>query len=146
LGWEGQWDCGGLGGAWESQGLPMVPLGLWDGKDNGTLVALVGHGNPKDFPWSAWDWDGKDSGTVVALVEHGSPKDFPWSPWHFEMGRTVQDCGSFGGTWEYGGLPMVPLGLWDGMRRTVGLWWPWWDMGIPRTSHGPLGTLGWEVQ
>jgi len=26
----------------------MVPLGLWDGKDSGTVVALVGHGNPKD--------------------------------------------------------------------------------------------------
>jgi len=29
LGWEGQWDCGGLGGR-ESQGLPMVLLGLWE--------------------------------------------------------------------------------------------------------------------
>ena len=52
LGWEGQWDCGGLGGTWESWGLPMAPLGLWDGKDSGTVVVLVGHGNPKDFPWS----------------------------------------------------------------------------------------------
>jgi len=32
------------------------------------------------------------------------------------------------------------------MGRTVGLRWPWWDMGILRTSHGPLGTLGWEGQ
>ena len=30
LGWEGQWDWGGLGETWESQGLPMVHLGLWD--------------------------------------------------------------------------------------------------------------------
>jgi len=56
LGWEGQWDWGGLDGTWESRGLPMVPLGLWDGKDSGTGVALVGHGNPKDFPWSPWDF------------------------------------------------------------------------------------------
>jgi len=61
---------------------PMVPLGLWDGKDSGTVVALVGHGSPGDFPWSPWDF---------------------------------------------------------GMGRTVGLWWPWWDMGV-------LGTLGWEGQ
>ena len=41
LGWEGQWDCGGLGGTWESQGLPMVPLGVWD------------------VPTGLWDSDGK---------------------------------------------------------------------------------------
>ena len=40
LGWEGQWDCGGLGGTWESQGLPMVPLGLWDSwQDSEILMA-----------------------------------------------------------------------------------------------------------
>jgi len=61
-------------------------------------------------------WDGKDSGTVVVLVGHGSPEDFPRSPWDFGMGRTVR------------------------------LWWSWWDMGVLRTSHDPLGTLGWEGQ
>jgi len=84
-------------------------------------------------------WDGKYSETVVVLVGHGSPKDFPWSPWHFGMGMTVQDCGGLGGTWESRGLPWPP---WDfGMGRTVGLWWSWWE-GVPRTSHGPIGTLG----
>ena len=29
-GWEGQWDRGASGGTRESQGLPMVPLGLGD--------------------------------------------------------------------------------------------------------------------
>ena len=24
--------------------------------------------------------------------------------------------------------------------------WPWWNMGVLRTSLGPLGTLGWEGQ
>jgi len=33
---------------------------------------------------------------------------------------------------------MVPLALWDG-NDSAGLWWPWWDMGIPRTSMAPLG-------
>ena len=67
----GTWESRGLGGTWESRGLPMVPLGLWDGKDSGTVVALVGHGNPKDFAWSPWDFgmSGQDSGIVMANLD-----------------------------------------------------------------------------
>ena len=59
-------------GTWESRGLLMVPLGLWDGKDSGTVVALVGHGSPEDFPWSPWDFG---MGRTVGL----------WWPW-WDMG------------------------------------------------------------
>ena len=48
----------------------MVPLGLWDGKDSGTVVALEGHGSPGGFPMGLWD--GKGSWTAVALVAHES--------------------------------------------------------------------------
>ena len=52
------------------------------------------------------------SPTVVVLVGHGNPEDFPWSlgtlGWEGQC-----DCGSLGGTWKSRGLSMVPLGLWD---------------------------------
>ena len=54
------------------RGNPIVPLGLWDRKDSGTLVALVGHGSPEDFPWSPWDFG---MGRTVGL----------WWPW-WDMG------------------------------------------------------------
>ena len=40
----------GFGGTWESRGLPMVPLGLWDGKGSGTVVALGGTWESRGFP------------------------------------------------------------------------------------------------
>ena len=93
--------------------------------------------SPWTIPRTPTPWDGKDSGTVVALVGYGNPEDFPWSPWDFGMGRTVQDCGGLGGTWESRRLPIAPLGLWDGKDSgTVVV------LGVPRTSHGPIGTLG----
>jgi len=57
---------------------------------------------------------GNVGGTVVSLVGHGSPEDLPWYPWDFGMGRTVV------------------------------LWWPWLDIGIPKTYHGPVGSVGGE--
>jgi len=76
----------------------MVPLGLWDGKDSGTVVVLVGHGSPKDFPWSSWDMG-------VRRTSNGPLGTLGWEgQW---------DCGGLGGTWESRGLPVVPLGLWD---------------------------------
>ena len=89
LGWERQWDCDVSAGTWESQGHLSVPLGLWDGKDSGTVMSLLGHGSPKDILQSKGD---------------------------------------------------------IGKGRTVGLWCLCWDMGVPRTSCSPKGTLGWEGQ
>jgi len=53
-------------------GIPIIPLGLWDGKDSGAVVVLVGHGSPEDFP-----------GPLGTLGWKGQ-----W------------DCGGLGGTWE----------------------------------------------
>ena len=50
LEWKGQWDCDVSAGTRESQGRPIVPRGLWDGKDSGTVMSPVGHGTPKDIP------------------------------------------------------------------------------------------------
>ena len=73
LGWEGQWDCDVYGGrTWESRGHPIVPRGLWDGKDSGTVMSLLGHGNPKSM-----------------VVGHGNPEDIPLSQGDFGMGRAV---------------------------------------------------------
>ena len=44
----------------------MIPLGLWDGKDSETVVVLVGHGSPEDFPWSPWDFE---FGRTVGLLQ-----------------------------------------------------------------------------
>ena len=43
---EGQWDVKSLLG----YGTPEDPLGLWDGKDSGTVMSLVGHGTLEDIP------------------------------------------------------------------------------------------------
>ena len=51
------------------RGNPIVPLGLWDRKDSGTLVALVGHGSPEDFPWFPWEF-GMDRGSNSCLCLH----------------------------------------------------------------------------
>ena len=56
LEWEGQWDCDVSGRTQESQGCPIVPLGLWDGKDSGTMKPLLGHGTPEDIPQSPLDF------------------------------------------------------------------------------------------
>ena len=42
---------------------------------------------PKDFPRGFWD--GKDSGTVMYLVGQGNPEDIPKSQGDFGTGRTV---------------------------------------------------------
>ena len=47
LGWEGQWDCDVCGGTQESRERPIVPRGLWDGEDSGTVMSVVGHGSPE---------------------------------------------------------------------------------------------------
>ena len=52
LGWAGQWDSDVSGGTRESRGHLTVPRGLWDGKDSGTVMYLVGHGSPEDIPQS----------------------------------------------------------------------------------------------
>ena len=43
MGWEGQWDCDVFTGTRESRGHPIVQRGLWDGKDSGTVMSLLGH-------------------------------------------------------------------------------------------------------
>ena len=56
MGWEGQRDCDVSVGTRESQGQPTVPLGLWDGKDSGTVMSLLGHRSPGDIPQSQGDF------------------------------------------------------------------------------------------
>ena len=56
MGWEGQWDCDVSAGTQEFQGHPTVPRGLWDGKDSGTVMSLLGHGSPEDIPQSQGDY------------------------------------------------------------------------------------------
>ena len=64
LGREGQWDCDVSGGTGKSRGHPRVPRGLWDRKDSGTVMYLVGQGNPEDIPKSPWDFG---TGRTVGL-------------------------------------------------------------------------------
>ena len=75
----GLWDRQDLGRAqwwWVPLGHPVVPLGLGDGKDSGTMVPLVGHGSLKDshgppgtrgYLGRTWDCDGKPGHECLRL-------------------------------------------------------------------------------
>ena len=87
--------------------LSMVPSGLGDGKDSGTVVYLVGQWESQGLPMvPSGLGNGKDSGTVVYLV----------------------------GQWESQGLPMVPSGLGDGKGSGTVVYFGR-TVGVPRYSH-----------
>ena len=82
MGREGQWDSDVSGGTRESRGHPKVPLGLWDGKDGGTVMFLLGHVSSRGHPTVPLGlWDRKEGGTVMSLLGHVSSRGHPTVGW-----------------------------------------------------------------
>ena len=81
-------------------------MGLWDGKDNGTPISLVGHGKSRGHATvTRRIWDGKDSGNETFLVGHGSLEDNT-----VPLGLWDGDYDVSGGTWEVQRTPHNPKG------------------------------------